>query len=403
MHDDVQVKSDSVLQTQIANTLNASINDVCEVSLIQATKRFGEGPVLDKYSASEDSLRRLREGKLPDYNGLDPLVYAIWYHACHVALSYKIFRSLIYLTRDANIDRVRDNEIQIVDIGCGTHAGLFGLTLAAAQAIERREDVPLFRFHSIDPRPDMPKFGHRLWDDFLVKADRTRMSGLIEQALERIRLTETKSSIHELDLQTAGPLGTRQNWVLAMHAVYDETLDDLRETFRNLNDRFDPDVGVLTSHYTNTELLTRLYPFSGNRFKNVDLIEPIESGRDYLEHRYKERNGSIKSLEDVLAQIRKPGYPHRGDSKCPAGAVIRILRKVPESLRQPVSIQPRRQYRIVAKEPDRRVELSGCAVGDHKPSMMRTREPSTIGICRLCGARYRYTRNGSTWIQGLRV
>ncbi len=415
MHDDVQVKSDRMLQTHIANTLNASINDVCEARLIQATKRLGEGPVLDKFHASEVSLKRLLESKLPDYSGLDPVVYAIWYHACHVAMSYKIFRTLIDRTRFLITDAGPSNVVRILDVGCGTHAGLFGLTLAVASAIERREDIPKFQFHSIDPCPDMPKLGRRLWSDFLDKTCRTRVSGLIENALKRIRLTETKSSIHELDLQTTGAIGTRQNWLLAMHVVYDETIDELRETFRNLSGRFDPDIGVLTSHYANTELLTQLYPFSGNQFKNEDLIEPIESGRDYLEHWSKERNRSNKSLEDVLAQIRKRGYLHRNNSKCPSGAVIRILRKVSEPSRPSASSPSRmplkpardsfiapRHLRIasVVNKPKNRNEPSGCAVGDHDIGIVPSSETSTIGVCRLCGTRYSYHKSGAKWVRG---
>ena len=148
---------------------------------------------------------------------------------------------------------------------------------------------------------------------------------MIEEARKRILLTETKSSIQELELQPANPSSAGQNWVLAMHVLYDETINDLRTTFRDLNDQFDPIVGVLTSHRVNEGLLTDLYPFSGNRYAQENLIGPIEDGSDYLAHRSKERNSPNESLEDVLEQIRKPGYLHKGSSKCPSGAVIRIF------------------------------------------------------------------------------
>ena len=419
----MQVKSDSVDQTPIANMLNASINDVCEASLIQATERLGEGPVLHKFRTSEASLKRLREGKLPDYSGLDPVVYAIWYHACHVAMSYKIFRTLIERTCHSNARPGPYKEIQVVDVGCGTHAGLFGLTLALAHSIEQRVDVPDFQFHSIDQRLDMPRFGLRLWDDFRAKTSPTSMSGLVQEAMKRIRRTETKSSIQELTMQSDTPAVLRQNWVLAMHVVYDETINDLRGTFNYLNSRFRPDVGALTSHRVNEGLLKGLlpdlYPFSSKTpYASAGLIGPIEDDSDHLRHRYKERDRPNESLKDLLEQIRKPGYLHKSDSECPSDAVIQILRRVPEPPRRSASsprrwslkpvrdplIAPKRlQITSVVKKLKSRIEPSGCAAGDHRPSMIPSRENSTIGVCRLCGARHRYTRNGSTWIKGPRV
>ena len=403
MHDEVPVKSVNMFQKHVANVLNASINDVCEMSLIEASEELGERRTLAQFRASEESLIRLRISKLPDYSGLDPIVYSIWYHACHVAMSYKIFRTLIERACHPNTRPDPYQEIRIVDVGCGTHAGLFGLTLALARSIARRVDVPNFQFSSIDPRPDMPKFGLRLWDDFLSKAGRTSMSQPILEASKRIRLTETKCSIQELDLQSVNPPHVSQNWVLAMHVTYDETIDDLKRTLRYLNDRFSPDVGAFTSHYVNEGHLTGLYPFTTNQYVSENLIKSIEDGSEYLGHRYKERGRPSESFKDVLWQIRKPGDLHEGHNTCPSGAVIRILRRVTESLRQSVSTQPRRQYKVAIKERRHRVELSGCAVGDHKPSMMPSRENSTIGVCRSCGARHRYTRNGSTWIKGQRV
>ena len=201
MHDNVRVKSDSVLHTPIANTLNASINDVCVHALRCAIDRYGEKYVMDGVRAVEDSFDELGKGKLPIYHGFGPIVYAIWHHPCHTAMAYKIFRSLLHMTQRSHEQSESMEEIQIVDVGCGTHAGLFGLTIATAEAIADGEHVPKLQFHSIDPSQDMADFGFQLWRNFLDKMRKqTKLSGWINRGIDQIHVLDTQKSAKKLEL-----------------------------------------------------------------------------------------------------------------------------------------------------------------------------------------------------------
>ena len=374
-------------QTDIANTLNASINDVCARALQCAKGRYGGKYVMDEIRAAEVSFDELGSGELPIYNGFGPIVYAIWHHSCHTAMAYRIFRSLLDMTQRLYEESQSVEEIQIVDVGSGTQAGLFGLTIAVAEAIANGENVPKLRFQSIDISEDMADFGFQLWRDFLDKTRKqTKLSSWFDSGIDRIHVLETQRSVKKLGLDGQRFNDRVTRWTLAMHAVYDETLEDLHSTFEHLNSSFMDDFRVLTAHHANRQKLRGLassqYADIGNRY----VFDP---NRYHVAHRSKKRRRSSDTFRGFQMQIRHAGYLHGPQRECPKGAVIKMFRRVADQCGDaPIQgIEPSTKLSFLSQR--RRVLPIKCTVDNQRLAIVHPPRGQTYRECLLCGAKYR--------------
>lgn len=370
----------------IANTLNASINDVCKQNLRYAIEKYGEAPVMNEVRAVEDAFRELGSGKLPIYHGLGPIVYAIWYQQCHTAMAYRIFRALIQNRSASSGASGIGEEIHVVDVGSGAHAGLFGLTLAVANSIETNGHAPFFRFDSLEPSEDMAIFGCQLWDDFLKKSSRPPIYSHVERALKHIRVNDTKRSVKALDLQHDSRSASVESWVSAFHVVYDDTLDELRTTIRELDAAIEPEIGVLTGYRSK---LRTLYPFTQLKFTDLMSDGSFTTSVDYLNHCYKTRKRSENTKKGMDDQIHSRGYWHGPNSECPKDAVIKIFKRVTGQRRD-----TRLQVTLPKSKPSyptnrRRVLPTRCKVDNQKLAIVHPPRGQIYHECQACGTKYR--------------
>ena len=111
--------------------------------------------------------------------------------------------------------------VDVVDVGSGTWASTIALAifLAIRKPTDRKTD---FSVHGIEPSKPMRRLGEELWIEFGCAAERRGLAPIVETWCA---MTDAITTSRSLDTCSSS---TRESWLLAVHAVYKQSRDEIR-------------------------------------------------------------------------------------------------------------------------------------------------------------------------------
>ena len=201
-----------------------------------------------------ESLGKLQKGEMSDYHDEWVALFYHWYQPAHINLAYSMIKSIINSTEK--------EKLYIVDFGCGSLAMQFGVALAVADTINKKS-ITEIRIDSIDTSQAMIEIGKKMWEEF------TRYK-CFHPACEIIT-PEYHNDIRRVELAQSGDYWISDHWISdhwisdcwisAIHPVYDENKDDIKQSLKSLRDILDPDVCFVSTHHSKKSLLSEVWPF----------------------------------------------------------------------------------------------------------------------------------------------
>ena len=162
----------------------------------------------------------------------------------------------------------------------------FGIALAFADTAHPRDPIPEINILSIDSSNDMIRMGRRIWAKFKDNVDNDNRLIYLSQICDSIRHGTMSSQFNENPIAlperwlSAPPRSYR--WISAIHTVYEENIDQVRNRLQYLANAFNPDVGFITSqnYQENVRRAGEISPFSTERgYENLHInIRPGFTG-----------------------------------------------------------------------------------------------------------------------------
>lgn len=208
-------------------------------------------------------LLKLLRGKMPCYdNEWVPLLYSTWYQPSHVNLAYSMIDAMVK-KRGWDGALTKSGKLHVVDFGCGTLAMQFGVALAAADALRRKERVDSIRVDLIDSSRGMIDMGCKIWDQFKQEVNEDSKLDPLSEACSLV-----KSKVLE-DVERTEVCEGEDRWISAIHAVYEENKCEVETDLNKLGYRMNPDVGFVTSHRRNSSLYDLDLHFGDFRYPTV--------------------------------------------------------------------------------------------------------------------------------------
>ena len=205
----------------------------------------------------------LQQGIPPDYkDSWVALFYLTWFQPkqIHVARSMMAFPS--QGGSSTGIITHGRQGLHIVDVGCGALATLFAVAWAAADALERGEDIGSITYDYYDDAPAMIVLGLLLWD--VVKSEIAIIPSLQGLFYCSEVLIKHRYVIPDLLLSHDAVWQSENRCMTAFHTVYRNNVNPIGDFLKRLAKAFDPTVGLMTCHndQSSKSLLTQAWPFS---------------------------------------------------------------------------------------------------------------------------------------------
>ena len=228
------------------------------------------------------SLGKLQNGEMSDYHDKWVALFYHWYQPAHINLAYSMVKSIINSTDIVN------EKLHIVDFGCGSLAMQFGVALTIADT-KNKNSITEIRIDSIDTSQAMIKIGQKMWEEFKLSACRYPK---IYNHLGRVCEIIKPKYYCDIDQVELAQISDHDRWVSAIHPVYDENKDEVKQSFKCLRNRFYPHVCFVSTHDSKKYLLSDVWPFSSKPRKTK--LSPQFNGelKEITEWR-KERNSIL--------------------------------------------------------------------------------------------------------------
>ncbi len=213
-------------------------------------KRLAHGLTInektEKVRDALESLEKLQIDEMPDYHDEWVALFYHWYQPAQINLAYSMIKSMI------NSTGILNEKLHIVDFGCGSLAMQFGVALAVAD-MRNKKSITEIRIDSIDTSQAMIDIGKEMWELFTTLYNQKLYNHLgpvceiIKPKYDIERVESARSSDHR--------------WISAIHSVYDGNKDPVRQSLKNLINRFSPQVGFVSTHDSKESLLSEVLPF----------------------------------------------------------------------------------------------------------------------------------------------
>lgn len=226
-------------------TLDHVITSVSEQEFKRLASGLNINEKTDKVRDALESLKKLQNGEMSDYHDEWVALFYHWYQPSQINLAYSMIKSII------NSTDILNEKLHIVDFGCGSLAMQFGVALAVADTINKRP-ITEIRIDSIDTSQAMINIGREMWERFKPRASRYPN---LYNAYEIIK-PKYYSDIEQVELAKNSDC-----WISAIHPVYDENKDDVKQSLKSLRNRLDPDMCFVSTHYSKGDLLSEVWPF----------------------------------------------------------------------------------------------------------------------------------------------
>lgn len=242
-------------------------------------------------------LEKLSRGTgIPDYNNpWVALFYVTWYQPRQINIAYSMLKSYLDLNRMNDRDK-----LFVVDFGCGALAMQFGTALAFSDAAEHGKPIPNeISILSLDSSKEMIDIGCKIWEEFKESIQTGDHPGwLIQLKYLAWTLPDNRNQMKPI----AELLDKRgwKFWVSAIHTVYRENQNEVRDWLGFLSDSFRPDAGFITSFQGSRFYAYESSPFEiSNRYEGLRAdINPVFKG--YLPKITRWRNEVHTTIQNVM-------------------------------------------------------------------------------------------------------
>ncbi len=266
-----------VIGQNIAVTIDRAIAEVGRTEFTRLSHGMDDLVVRSKVDYALSQLQRLSSGgtyvigqgpapSMPDYVTDDPvndqwlaLFYMLWYQPRQILLARDVFGLILDRAKETEALKSR-RSVQVFDYGCGTLAGLFGLTIAAHERQLPVDLIETFRVNNYDISGPMMRLGKKLWVDLQRRVQS-------QHALKNLGavMAQTHSSFDKVrELRpgrrfsetTQRPSETFR-CLTGLHCLYDENVPIVKAELASLMQENDPDVMVMSVIGSSNELLIR--------------------------------------------------------------------------------------------------------------------------------------------------
>ena len=223
-------------QQLVRDALDRAITAVAKDEFKRLRSGLSRFEVAQEVEAALNSLNRLRRGVMPEYDKWDALFYITWYQPSHINLTYSIIKEMLSESVFLN------DGLHVADFGCGSLAMQFGVALAVADEIEQGRQVTKIRFELIDDSKPMVRLGKKLWKQFKIEVNKeSRLSHLAEACKIIRHRRNTSASVKRQRWANAC-------WVSAVHAVYRQNKEVVKQELSALVNTLSPNVCYTTTH-----------------------------------------------------------------------------------------------------------------------------------------------------------
>ena len=264
----------------VAECLSRATVDVADEEYRCLSRGLTDIQVAQKLNGALGSLDKLSQGIMPQYSDeWVALLYMTWYHPNHVNLAYSMIGSALAErerslgNNPCNPTLTNTGRLHVVDFGCGTMAMQFGVALAVADALDGEQEIYSVKVDSIDASQEMSGLGQKLWDSFTVFVAQDGRLDSLARVLDRM-----DAKVGEFTPST----NDHEYWLSAMHVTYDDNVNNVEESLRNLCDQVRPSLGFMTSHNNpwGKTLADMASPFKDNQYYSEIpcRIDPVFSG-----------------------------------------------------------------------------------------------------------------------------
>ena len=184
--------------------LDAALATLAEREYARLTERLSTKMQVERLDGVFKQFERMAKGQIqPAFT--DPwvaLFYLLWYQPSQISLFHSIFADL--LRQDAGDDRSRitNDNLQIVDFGCGALAVQIGVT-AACMELQDRQAIPHLAITNIDGSREMTVLGRDLcteWERQLNEIEQQQlsdMSAMVSSKVAHYRVERTTNVNHD--------------------------------------------------------------------------------------------------------------------------------------------------------------------------------------------------------------
>ena len=197
------------------------------------------------------------------------LLYISWYQPKQINLVYAAIKQTLNLRKDDNLVLDNGGQLNIADFGCGALATQFAVAFAIADALERNESISVVRIKSYDTSKPMIELGKKIWRRFQIEVNREPDLDLLPEAIGKIK---SRSSTARTIYVGGNDVG--DNWLSAIHTVYNDNLDTVRNQLAEIAKDKTPNVGILTSFASKRQLIDVASPFANRRMGQISDASP---------------------------------------------------------------------------------------------------------------------------------
>ena len=193
------------------------------------------------------SIEKLQKGEQPCYDRWDALLYVSWYQPRQVHLAYAVLKQ--------HPPPPSSKPLRIVDFGCGAWAVSIALAMFAAGGHPALRDRKV-SIHGIESKEPMWEMGQQLWHECLCAAEKR---GLNTGFARRM------SPGGDAYLDRLAADASAETWLLAIHALYDESQRDVGSFLDRYRERLASGLRyqLLTTHGSKLPMLESIVGVSG--------------------------------------------------------------------------------------------------------------------------------------------
>lgn len=230
------------------------------------------------------SLERLVHGIMPDYseNPALPLLYNTWYQPRQINLVYSILRDGRW-AKDERVLRMSSRRLSVIDFGCGSLATQFAIAILAADTTSRPNDIPEIRVISYDTSLEMIQYGERVWAEFARIVNHFYADHPIRWVLDQMDC-KYHTNLEGLPQSIDG----MPYLLTAIHAVYQDTQERVRDDLKDLVAKYSPAVCLMTTQ--SPSVVNGAWPLWGDT-----LYDTIRADGTKVDTKFR---GVLKSITD---------------------------------------------------------------------------------------------------------
>ena len=133
--------------------------------------------------------------------------------------------------------------VHVVDVGSGAWASIIALAIFHSTKAKRRGRKTEITVHGIEPSEPMTRLGEEIWIEFGCAAERRKLAPIVDTVYAMMDTITIFPSFDDYSRAAQGrsldPTGlpAQESWLLSVHAVYEESRDEIRDFLDDYRER----------------------------------------------------------------------------------------------------------------------------------------------------------------------